>query len=580
MNITRPARITTHGLRVDAPLPPIEGKIALEPAERIDVTIVDDDPSHLELIAQMLQRAGFKLSLAGTMQEGIERINQDRPKVVVCDYDLPDGDGVQLFHAIHKNPDLASTYCILISANSCSELAARALEAWADDYLPKPVIERELVARIRVGIRIWSMHDRLHRAAITDGLTGLFNHDHFHNVLETEMARSRRYGHPLALVLLDLDYFKVINDTYGHLTGNAVLEQVARVLSHCVRDVDTVGRVGGEEFAVLLPVARTTDAVQVAERIRAELPTSVSIGPAPTHEVTASFGIADSEDPRATSATELLDLADRALYAAKHAGRNRYAVACDLGESADVEAAIETDEVDWLRRRLAVLNARIRDVYVQSVATLLKALDEKDPYAARHSVNVAFYAERIAAELNCSRATRKSVYNAALLHDIGKVGVPDSILMKRTPLTPLETMVLEQVPLIGTRIVDHMRILEAEIQIIRHQREHFDGTGTPAGLHGEQIPIGARILMAADAFDSMTTDRVYRSRRPIEDTLIEIQRLGDKQFDPAVASALQRAFVRDREEWEQRIEETIRASRVPTDREIGLAAGSFVPSAD
>lgn len=545
----------------------------------IDVTIVEEDLDQQRLFARVLSRAGFRVAVADNMRDGIERINIDMPRVVLCSNELPDGNGVELFRNLHKSPELVGTYCILLSATACSDLAAHALEAWADDYILKPVMLQELAARVRVGIRMWTMHNQLRKAAITDGLTGLYNHDHFHRVLEAEMGRSRRYGSPMALIMLDLDYFKAINDTYGHLTGNSVLEEVARVLRDQVRDVDTVGRVGGEEFAAILPEARAADAVVVAERIRAALPKSLSIEAIHQHEVTASFGIVDSENPGAISAANLVDLADRALYVAKRGGRNRIALASDLNERNETDTMIETDEVEWLRQRLAVLSTRVRDVYVQSVATLLKALDEKDSYSARHSVNVAFYARRIAEAMNCSRSTCTSVYNAALLHDIGKVAVPESILSKRTPLTPLEHMTLNQVPLIGTRIIDHMRILESEIQIIRHQREHFDGSGVPTGLCGEQIPIGSRVLLVADAFDAMTTDRVYRTRRHVDDVLAEIQRLAGTQFDPAAVSALDRVLTQERPQWLQRICDTIKASRQPSDEGLALAADGFVPGA-
>jgi HD-GYP domain-containing protein (c-di-GMP phosphodiesterase class II) len=150
--------------------------------------------------------------------------------------------------------------------------------------------------------------------------------------------------------------------------------------------------------------------------------------------------------------------------------------------------------------------------------------------------------------------------------------------MKRGPLTPLEQMVLEQVPLIGTRIVDHLRILEAEIQIIRHQREHFDGSGFPAGLQGNQIPIGSRILLVADAFDAMTTDRVYRPRRTIDEAMSEIKSLAGSQFDPRVVTALRQVLEQRRATWEQRIEETVHAMRLPSDNRLRALRGQ--PMAD
>ncbi len=537
----------------------------------IDVCVIEDDVDQQRFIARVLQGQGLTVAVAGGWESGQGLINRERPKVALFDYELPGGTGVELCNSLRQNPDLLPCYFMLMSASSTCDLPAEVLNAGADDYLSKPINRQELVARVRVGLRMSTLHDQLRRAAITDGLTGLFNHDHFNRVVEAEIGRSRRYGHPVALIMIDLDYFKAINDTFGHLAGNATLEEVARILRETVRDVDSVARFGGEEFVVVLPQAVIADAAQVAERIRRALTESLRVDVLQNHVVTASFGIADSDDPRVKCSADLIDIADRALYVAKHRGRNQVVCCSELGEGAEFAATIRTDEIDVLRRRLTALSVRAKDVYVQSVAALLQALDEKDPFTARHAVNVSFYAKQIAEQMGCSKAIVKAVQNAALMHDIGKVGVPDRILMKRTPLTPLERLVMDQVPLIGTRIVDHLRILESEVQIIRHQREHYDGSGSPAGLQGGQIPIGARILLVADAFDAMTTDRVYRERRPIDDALDELQACAEKQFDPRAVTALGQLMEQDREKLQQRIQETLEVMCMPADSRLAPA---------
>jgi len=544
----------------------------LTASARVDVCIIEDDLDQRRLIARILENAGFTLIIGRDCAQGLDLISRERPQVVLCDYELPDGNGVEFCKSLRQDTESHTSYFVLMSASAACDLPVEVLNAGADDYLIKPLGQQELVARVRVGLRVSAMHEQLRRAAITDGLTGLYNHDHFNRLLDAEMGRSRRYGHPLALIMLDMDFFKAINDTFGHLVGNNTLVEVARILRIQVRDVDLIARFGGEEFVVILPQATIADAGHVAERIRRTLSHSLNVEELRHYVVTASFGIADSDDPRVACAADLVDLADRSLYLAKHRGRNQVACALELKESTEFAAVIQTDEIDSLQRRLTTLTVRARDVYIQSVASLLQALNEKDLFTGRHAVNTSFYARIIAEQMECSKATVKAVQNAALLHDIGKVGVPDSILMKRTPLTSLERLVIEQVPLIGTRIVEHLRILESEVQIIRHQREYFDGSGFPAGLSGNQIPIGARILLVADAFDAMTTDRVYRQRRPIDCAVAELHRCAKRQFDPVVVAALCRILDRDRATFEQRIRDSLQSLQTSNDTRVTQVA--------
>lgn len=531
----------------------------------VDVVILDADADERRLLGKLLAQAGVAHAEVGCVAEGRNLIRRHQPKVVLCEYELPDGRADELCAWLRQDHQLAGTYCVVISASADCLPTRELLDRGADDFVSKLSGRQEVIARVRTGMRIRAMHERLLRASITDGLTGLFNHDHFNRLLESEVSRSRRFGHPLALIMIDLDYFKAINDNFGHLAGNTTLGAVAGVLRKCVRDVDTLARFGGEEFAVIVPEATCSDAVSVAERIRSTLAQGVCVDALHGHAVTASFGLADSDDSRVNSAADLISLADRALYVAKRRGRDQVVTALELNDGTEITAQLEVDEVDRLRRQVAALSIKTRDVYVQSVAALLQALDEKDPYTARHAVNVAHYGGRIAEQLGCSRGLVKAVQNAGLLHDIGKIGIPGRILMKRSPLTSLERRVIEQVPLIGTRIVDHLRILEAEVQIIRHQREYYDGSGLPNGLKGSHIPIGARILLVADAFDAMTTDRIYRARKPIEDALSEMQSLAGAQFDPRAVTALKQLVHGERKDFDQRIDDTVAALRTGTD---------------
>lgn len=524
----------------------------------INVLIVANDVDQQKLLERILQRANLR-STSVCDHNNVKNLAKNiRPSVILCDYDLPGMGGIELCQSFRNSEELADMYIIVMSAGGNRNLTV-ALDAGADDYLSKPFDHQEVVSRVRVGLRVWKMHKQLRRAALTDGLTGLYNHDQFNQVLASELDRSRRYGHPLALMMLDIDFFKAINDTYGHLAGNRTLEKAALILQDNVRTMDTVARFGGDEFAILFPEASAEAAIQIGQRIRETLKKSIYVDEYHQHVTTISIGVADSLDADTINGSSIIDLADRALYLAKRRGRDQIATASDLDESHELNAMIERDDVEWMRRHIAVLSTQAKDVYMQSIASLLQVLDEKDPYTARHSLNTAFYAQELAEQMNFNRTVVITVYNAALLHDIGKVGVPDRILMKRSTLTPLERTVFEQVPLIGTRIVNHLRILESEIQIIRHQREYFDGTGIPNGLKGRQIPIGSRILLVADAFDAMTTERVYRKARSIDESLVELQDFSSKQFDPNVVSALCTLLQNRRSIWQQRIDESFKS---------------------
>lgn len=519
-----------------------------------DVCIIENDPDDLKLVQRVLDRGGYNSISAVDGRSAWSLIEEHRPSVVLADWDVPYRDGLELCKKIRATPDLKATYFIMLTGRDDENGRELAFDGGVDDYLIKPFDRTSLLARVRVGTRMWEANEYLQRAAITDGLTGLYNHDHLNTVIDRELHRARRYGNRLALIMLDLDHFKAVNDTFGHLVGNETLVEVARILRENVRDFDTVGRFGGEEFVVVAPEATFEDAMIISERIRQNVARSLDVEALRGHIVTASLGIATADDARVRTSTDLIDLADRALYAAKNAGRNTIKSAHEL--NGDEHLTVQGDEVESLRKRVAILSVQAKDVYIQTVSSLVQALEEKDPFTARHSLNVSAYCKEIAREMSLGEATVAAIGNAGLLHDLGKVGIPDRILMKPTGLTDTEAMVMKQVPLISVRILDHLRILDEEMQIIRFQREFYDGSGYPERLKGDQIPIGSRILLLANAFDAMTTDRVYRACRTIDEALEEIDQFSGTQFDPKVVNALYSSIDNNREKYTKMIRTT------------------------
>ena len=356
---------------------------------------------------------------------------------------------------------------------------------------------------------------RAMRLALTDPLTGLGNHRHFHERLERELRHAHEKRLPLTLCLVDVDDFKRINDRFGHPAGDRVLSRLARRL----RQTGEAFRLGGDEFALLLPgydeTAALTAAASIVERVSAlDLD---QIG-----SVTISAGVATSP-AHAGDRDELIRLADSALYWAKEYGKNRVrAYRPDVIELAEL-------------KRLA--SGPDRAARFRAAASLARAVDARDVYTGSHSQRVAELAARTARRLGLPEEEVELTRLAGSLHDLGKLAIPEEILRKPGPLTDPERMVLERHPQIGFRMLESLGV-DPVADWVLHHHERWDGSGYPDGLPGESIPLGARIIFVADAYDAMTSERVYRRRVTQDEAIDELQRCSGTQFDPEIVDAL------------------------------------------
>jgi len=352
-------------------------------------------------------------------------------------------------------------------------------------------------------------YHQVQHAARTDALTGLLNHGAMQVRVREEIARARRDGTPLSFAIVDLDDFKRVNDVRGHQAGDELLRQVAAVLLAELRPYDQVARYGGDEFVLLLPGSDETDALRVAERVRDAI-AGERVG-------ACSLGVAQWHEP--LDADMLLEHADRALLLAKRTGKGRVAVA-----NPNVE------------RELAMVQAEHGSP--AAVQALAAAIEERDNYTHEHSEEVVHLARGVAMILGLAAEQVERIAHAALLHDVGKLAVPNEILHKRGPLTRSEWDVMAEHPVAGERILLRIPDLAVIAPVVRHEHEQWDGSGYPDGLKGRLIPIGSRIILACDAYRAMTTDRPYRAAMSQDEAVAELRRGAGTQFDPDVVDAL------------------------------------------
>ena len=361
--------------------------------------------------------------------------------------------------------------------------------------------------------------------AATDPLTGLGNHRSFQNCLREEVTKAQDRGSSVGLIIIDLDGFKDVNDSLGHLAGDQLLRDLARQLTEVTRD-DSTFRYGGDEMAVLLPGAVCSDAIAVANRLREAVKNLAAPDGQP---LTASLGVACFPETAATP-EELVYRADMAMYWAKSSGKNRVSA---------WDGAM-TDDLTGAPSRYTSGRRDPTDV----VSAFSAALAAKDPATGEHTERCSWYTAALAAELGLSDEDIATARLASLLHDIGKLAVPDDILRKPGPLTEDEAERMHRHSVDGANMLTQVSSLSRALPGILHHHEHFDGSGYPDGLAGEGIPIVARILLVSDAFDTMTTDRPYSAAISADAAIRELQRHSGTQFDPEVVAAFVRLVAR------------------------------------
>lgn len=358
---------------------------------------------------------------------------------------------------------------------------------------------------------------KLERMANFDGLTDLYNHRHFQMIMDRELAKAAEKQMPLSMLMLDIDYFKVYNDSFGHQKGDQVLKTVADILKDLTPQGCYCARYGGEEFALVLPGNNTEFARKLGEIIRSRIEGAQIAGMEvlPKGKLTVSIGIA--EYPlMANSKEKLIQKADEALYKAKFVSKNK----------------VETYYSVFDELSMALVDEE-KDIF-NSIRTLTMVINAKDRYTYGHSERTMQLAKRFGERLGLNQEAVKELSYSALLHDIGKIEIAREILNKPTKLNTREWEILRQHPQWGADIIRPLQSFKGTVDIVLYHHENYDGTGYPSALKEKEIPLGARILRIIDSFDAMTTNRTYKEAMTKEQAVEELKRFSGQHYDPVL----------------------------------------------
>jgi len=382
-----------------------------------------------------------------------------------------------------------------------------------------------------------SSNKRLKQLALTDSHTGLYNHRYLNEAIEAEFHRARRYAHHLTVMMLDIDYFKSINDVYGHQFGDLVLKQFAGQLKKMVRRYDLTIRFGGEEFLVISPGIDRQQALILAQRIL-EVLNLYNFGNKQHYvKLKISIGIASyPEDNNVNCGMGLVNMADQVLNKAKESGGNRIYLLSDLKKEkgAFFGGRDKNPNVKILKSKIDKLNKRANQSLTEAILAFAKAIELKDHYTGEHVEITGHYSTLIANKLGLPRDEIELIRQASILHDLGKIGVSEKILLKKSKLTKKEFEEIKKHPQIGADILRPIHFLQGLIPVVFYHHERWDGKGYPTGIKGEEIPIGARIIALADVYQALTSDRPYRKAYSKSRAANIIKSGSGSQFDPKI----------------------------------------------
>ena len=536
----------------------------MDNTEHTNILLVDDRPENLLALETILRRPGLNLVKAHSGNEALGILLDYDFALVLLDVQMPEMDGFETAELMRGSEETRYIPIIFVTAISKEQKHVfKGYEAGAVDYLFKPLdpnilqnkvniflelyqqkrtleeLTRNLektVEELETGKRIIEEKNKiLNDLSIRDGLTGLYNHRHMEDISKQEFIRASRYQTDLSCLLMDLDYFKKVNDTFGHVFGDVVLKEFSRRVKRNLRSTDPAFRYGGEEFMVLLPHTGIEGARQTAEKLRADCETNPYTDGTTSTIVTVSIGLASVKEHDPQSAGDLISYADKALYRAKAEGRNRIVGYLEKPDDPVLQEEIPTgNDVRYFKEQLSAILEKTKTASIASLQLLAK--NRGGEVFEKHNRRVRHYVGLMGHKLLLPPSIIETFNRAASMHDSFKSLMLELVKKSTKELTREERARIEDDPYVLAELTGLFDFFSDERSILLCHHENFDGSGYPEGLEGDQIPIGARIFALVDAFVAMTSDRSYKETLTMEKASIELEAYAGKQFDPKLVS--------------------------------------------
>ena len=507
------------------------------------ILIAEDDNVTRHILEKSVTEMDFEVVSCENGHDAWKIIqSENAPHLLMLDWMMPGLDGLEICRRVRERAGEQYTFIILLTSKGEQDDFVKGMEAGADDYIIKPFNPHDLRVRLKAGRRIVELNeellhvrDNLEKQATHDKLTGLYNRHFMVEILEKEFSRALRHQSDLSCLLLDLDNFKDVNDTFGHTFGDLVLREFSAGLDQNIRKSDISIRYGGEEFMVLLPNTGIAGAQNIAEKIRATCEKKRYDDGHNSTTVTVSIGIASIKQHQLIDDKEIVACADKALYRSKAEGRNRITVYMKKPSWISNNNEISEDNnLGHLKENIAVVLEKTKKSSIESLELLTRDLSSDEH--KQHNHDIKRYITLIGEKLALPPAIIETFKRAANFHDYFKILLRKTFKTKHIVLNKEERTEIEDHPYMLTELIDSFDFFANEKSILQYHHENFDGTGYPDGLKGNEIPLGARIFAMVDAITAMLSGRLHRVKLSPEEMIIELADKASTQFDPMLVS--------------------------------------------